>query len=229
METKKSTTADLERKKIVFTQFGIVFALLITLGAFEYKSYDKRTINFDQRVEEVIQEEIIPITEQKQKPIVPPEAPKQTTVLMIVENDEIVEDELEIDVDVKQNTEIEVYVAPAFHQEQEEEVVETEIFTVVESMPEFPGGEGAMMAFIARNIKYPTFAREGGIQGRVFVNFVVEPSGMVSNVRVLRGIGGGCDEEAVRVVESMPKWTPGKQRGKAVRVSFNLPVRFTLQ
>jgi protein TonB len=96
-------------------------------------------------------------------------------------------------------------------------------------MPEFPGGQAKMMEFIAQNIKYPAMARESGIQGRVFVNFVVEPDGSVSNVKVLRGIGGGCDEEAVRVVKSMPNWTPGRQRGKAVRVSFNLPVRFTLQ
>lgn len=229
METKKSLTADLEKKKMVFTQFGIVFALLVTLAAFEYKSYDRRIINLDQRIEEVVQEEIIPITEQKLKPIEPPEVPKQTTVLMIVENDEIVEDVLEIDADIKQNTEIEAYIVPPTQREQEEEVVEAEIFTVVESMPEFPGGEAAMMSFIAKNIKYPSFARESGIQGRVFVNFVVEPTGLVSNVKILRGIGGGCDEEAIRVVQSMPKWTPGKQRGKAVRVSFNLPVRFTLQ
>jgi len=127
---------------------------------------------------------------------------------------------------VDQQTEIEVYVPPV----REEEVIEeAEIFTVVESMPEFPGGPAKMMEYIAKNIKYPAMARESGIQGRVFVNFVVEPNGSVSNVKILRGIGGGCDEEAVRVVEAMPKWTPGRQRGKAVRVSFNLPVRFTLQ
>lgn len=226
MEIKKSEKADLEKKKVLFNQFGIIFALLLTLVAFEYKSYDKRTIDLNQRKEEVLQEEIIPITEQKQKPITPPEAPKQTTVLEVVKDDEIVEDELVLDVDVKENTEIEAYVAP---RQEEEEVVETEIFTVVESMPEFPGGAAAMMTFIAKNVKYPPMARESGIQGRVFVNFVVEPNGSVSNVKVLRGIGGGCDEEAIRVVQSMPKWTPGKQRGKAVRVSFNLPVRFTLQ
>ncbi len=112
--------------------------------------------------------------------------------------------------------------------QQKEEVFEGEIFTVVESMPEFPGGAEQMISFIARNIKYPPLAREKGIQGRVFVNFIIEPNGSVSNIKVLRGIGGGCDEEAIRVVESMPKWTPGRQRGKAVRVSFNLPVRFTL-
>jgi len=96
-------------------------------------------------------------------------------------------------------------------------------------MPEFPGGEGALHQYLAENIKYPQMAKESGIQGRVFVTFVVERNGKVTDVKVLRGIGGGCDEEAIRVVQNMPSWTPGKQRGKPVRVQFNLPVKFTLQ
>ncbi|MBS4057114.1 MAG: M56 family metallopeptidase [Bacteroidales bacterium] len=104
-----------------------------------------------------------------------------------------------------------------------------EVFTVVEQMPEYNGGMEAMMKFIASNITYPETAKRDTIQGKVFVQFVIETDGSVSNVKVLRGIGGGCDEEAIRVVESMPKWTPGRQRGKAVRVSFNLPIRFALQ
>jgi len=110
----------------------------------------------------------------------------------------------------------------------EEEIPEEDVFTVVEVMPEFPGGSNALMNFIANNIKYPEEARRDTIQGRVFVNFVVEKDGSVSNVKVLRGIGGGCDEEAKRVVALMPNWTPGYQEGKAVRVSFNLPIRFML-
>jgi len=224
MELKKSSKADLESKRTIFRQIGLVLALAIVFFAFEYKSYDKRTLNLAQRVVEDIPEEIVPITEQNVKPP-PPPPPAQVTVLQIVEDDVEVED-VKIDVEVDQKVAIEVYVPPV---REEEEVVETEIFTVVESMPEFPGGAEQMMIFIAKNIKYPPMARESGIQGRVFVNFVVEPNGSVSNVKVLRGIGGGCDEEAIRVVETMPKWTPGRQRGKAVRVSFNLPVRFTLQ
>lgn len=224
MEIKKSPKADLESKRTIFTQIGLVLALAVILFAFEYKSYDQRTLNLSQRVVEDIPEEIVPITEQNVKPP-PPPPPAQVTVLQIVEDDVEVED-VKIDVEVDQKVAIEVYVPPV---REEEEVVETEIFTVVESMPEFPGGAEQMMIFIAKNIKYPPMARESGIQGRVFVNFVVEPNGSVSNVKVLRGIGGGCDEEAIRVVETMPKWTPGRQRGKAVRVSFNLPVRFTLQ
>ncbi len=101
-------------------------------------------------------------------------------------------------------------------------------FTVVESMPRFPGGMGELMKFLAKNIKYPESAKSRGIQGRVFLNFVIEADGSVSNVRVLRGIGGGCDEEAVRVIKKMPKWDPGVQKGERVKVSYNLPVKFTL-
>lgn len=224
MELKKSPKADLESKKILFRQIGLVLALLIVFGAFEYRSYDKRQINLQQRAAEDVPEEIIPITEQNVKPP-PPPPPQQVTVLTVVDDNTEVQD-VKINVDVDQKTVIEVYVPPV---REEEEIVEQEIFTIVESMPDFPGGQQAMLEYIARNIKYPPLARESGIQGRVFVNFVVEPDGSVSNVKVIRGIGGGCDEEAVRVIQSMPKWTPGRQRGKAVRVSFNLPVRFTLQ
>ena len=141
-------------------------------------------------------------------------------------NEEDVEvEDTEINAEVEQNDVIEEYVSV----EVEEEVVEEqEIFQIVEEMPQFPEGEAKLMEHIAKNIKYPQEARERGIQGRVFVGFVVEPDGSVSNVKVLRGIGGGCDEEAVRVIKSLPKWKPGKQRGKEVRVSYQIPVVFKL-
>ena len=145
--------------------------------------------------------------------------------LEIVEDDVETED-LNINAEVEQNEVIEEYVAPEVV---EEEVVEQEIFQIVEEMPAFPGGEAKLMEYVGKNIKYPQIARETGIQGRVFIGFVVEPDGSVSNVKLLRGIGGGCDEEAMRVVKSMPKWKPGKQRGKAVRVSYQIPVFFKLQ
>jgi periplasmic protein TonB len=110
-----------------------------------------------------------------------------------------------------------------------EQVEKPTPFTVVEEMPGFPGGEGEMYKFITTTIKYPEEAKELGIQGKVFVNFVVEPDGSISEVKLIRGIGGGCDEEAIRVVRAMPKWIPGKQRGVPVRVFFNLPIKFTLQ
>jgi len=106
---------------------------------------------------------------------------------------------------------------------------QAEIFTVVEEQPAYPGGEEARIKFLQDNIKYPEEAKELGIQGKVFVTFVVEVDGSITAVNVLRGIGGGCDEEAIRVVKAMPKWVPGKQRGVPVRVQFNLPIKFTLQ
>jgi len=225
MEAKKTPKADLENKKSIFFQIGLILALVVVLVAFEYKSYDKITIDLQTRVADDIAEEIIPITEQKVKPP-PPPPPKQVTQIKIVEDDVEVEDDLDIDVEADDETVVEEYIPPS---DDDEEVDEAEIFTVVESMPSFPGGMGELMKFLSQNINYPTLAKESGIQGRVFINFVVEPNGKISNVKVLRGIGGGCDEEAVRVVKSMPKWSPGKQRGKPVRVSYNLPVKFTLQ
>ena len=110
-----------------------------------------------------------------------------------------------------------------------EEVVEEEVLKVVEEMPVFPGGAGKMMEYIAKNIVYPTYAFDNGIQGRVFVSFVVERDGSISNVKAMRGIGGGCDEEAVRVIQSMPKWIPGRQRGETVRCSYTIPIIFKMQ
>ena len=110
----------------------------------------------------------------------------------------------------------------------EEPVITEEVISFVDDMPEFPGGEQAMMKYIGQNTKYPQKAMDAGIQGRVYVTFVVERDGQITGVKVLRGIGGGCDEEAVRVVKSMPRWEPGKDNGKPVRVKFNLPIIFRL-
>ncbi len=226
MEEKKSPKANLENKKLMFIQIGMIISLLIAWMAFEHKSYDRREIDpslLNRTVE--VDEEMVEITNQEEQKPQPVEVPKQTTQLEIVQDDVEVED-IEINADVDQNEVIEEYVPVEV---EEEEVQEQEIFQIVEEMPAYPGGDAKLMEYVAKNIKYPQIARETGIQGRVFVGFVVEPDGSVSNVKVLRGIGGGCDEEAMRVVKSMPKWKPGKQRGKAVRVSYMLPVNFKLQ
>ena len=226
MEEKKSPKANLENKKLMFMQIGMIISLLIAWLAFEHKSYDKREIDPSLiRQTEVVEEEMVEITKQEEQKPQPVEVPKQTTQLEIVEDDVEVED-IEINAEVDQSEVIDDYVPVEV---EEEEVTEAEIFQIVEEMPSYPGGEAKMYEYLGKNIKYPQIARESGIQGRVFVNFVVEPDGSVSNVKVLRGIGGGCDEEAMRVIKSMPKWKPGKQRGKAVRVSYTLPVVFKLQ
>jgi protein TonB len=108
-------------------------------------------------------------------------------------------------------------------------VEEEKVFTVVEEMPTFPGGEEQLFKYLRNNIKFPAVARENGIQGRVFVTFVVDKDGKVKDAKILRGIGGGCDEEALRVIRNMPDWKAGKQNGRAVSVQYNLPVNFTLK
>lgn len=222
-DTKKSAKADLESKKTMFIEIGLVIALAAVLFAFEWKSYEKIELSLASRVVDDTPEEMIEIT-QHEKPPPPPAPPQQTTIIEIVEDDMEIEDDIEIDVEADQETEVEEYIPV----EEEEEEEEAQIFTVVESMPDFPGGDEARIKYLNENIKYPQMARESGIQGRVFVTFVVEKDGSVTDVRVLRGIGGGCDEEAIRVIKNMPKWDPGKQRGKPVRVQFNMPILFKL-
>lgn len=225
MEKRKSEKANLENKRAIFLEIGFVIALAVVFVAMEWKSYDKTEYDLVQREVDDTPEEIIPITEQKVKPP-PPKPPPSVTIINVVEDDVEVEDEIEIDVDMDDDTEMEEYV-PII--EEEEEFVEEQIFLVVEEMPSFPGGEGEMYKYIGKNIEYPRMAKESGISGRVFVTFVVEKDGSVTDVQVLRGIGGGCDEEAIRVIKSMPSWKPGKQRGKPVRVQYRMPIKFTLQ
>lgn len=222
MEPKKNPKVDLEKRKSSFMWLGMVFALAIVLVAFEWKVFDKTQSDLGDLDLDLIEEEIIPQSIQKPPPPPPPPAP--TTVIEIVDDEEEIEEELEIeDLEIDQDTEIE------FIEDVEEEVVEEEIFTIVEDMPSFPGGEAKLFEYLGKNIKYPQIAKEAGISGIVYVNFVVGTDGNISDVKVLRGIGGGCDEEAIRVVKNMPQWTPGKQRGKPVKVSYNLPIRFSLK
>ena len=228
MEPKKSEKANLEKRKGVFFQLGLVIALSLMLIAFEWTSGGLSANEFDMGDMEQVEEEIIPITRQEQpEPPKPPEPPKVTEVLNIVDDDVEIEDELQLDdFEVDQNTEVEImeYV------EEEEEEEEAEIFFIVEDMPSFQGkGQDGFREYIAKNLRYPEIAAENGISGRVFVRFVVEPNGSVSNVEVVRSVDPALDAEAVRVVESSPKWAPGKQRGKPVRVSFTFPINFVLQ
>lgn len=226
MDIKKSPKADLEGKRTIFIELGLVIALALTLAGFEWKSYERTELSGFIREDVDVVEEVIIQTKQEIKPPAPT-PPPQTTILRIVEDDVNVEDDIIIDAEIDQETEIDEYVPPV--EFEEEEIQEAEIFTVVEESPSFPGGDEARILFLQDNIKYPQMARESGIQGTVYVTFVVEPNGSVSNVKILRGIGGGCDEEAIRVINLMPKWNPGKQRGKPVRVQFNMPIKFTLQ
>jgi protein TonB len=226
MELKKTEKADLENKKLLFTMLGLVAALGITLCAFEWKSYDSLDFDLSQRSVAAIEEDIIIQTEQNTPP--PPPPPPQAVVadIHIVDDNTRTIQEFDFNAEADDATQNVTFVAPVETEEAEED--EKIIFQIVEENAGYPGGETARQRFLLDNVRYPAIAREVGIQGTVHVTFVVERDGSLSDVRILRGIGGGCDEEAIRVVKLMPKWAPGKQRGKAVRVQFNMPIQFTL-
>ncbi len=228
MEVKKSPKADLENKRNVFLLLGLVIALGFVLFAFEYKTKPKKSGSLGEVEEKVIEEEIIPITREQQVKPPPPPPPKVVEVLNIVEDDVEIEDELEIE-DTEADDETVIDVEPVIETEEEEEEEEAKVFFIVEDMPEFPGGEMALRQYIANAIEYPVIAQENGIQGKVYVTFVVDKDGSVSDARIARGVDPSLDKEALRVVNTLPKWKPGKQRGKPVRVSYTVPINFVLQ
>ena len=217
MEVKKSPKADLEGKKSTWLLIGYVFILALMFVAFEWTDRDKQVTTETGITDVVFEEEIIPITEQEQKQAPPPpEAPKVEEVLQIVENDA-----------EETGQAVEVKYVPV--EVEEEEPEEQQIFQVVEEMPEFPGGMAECLKFLGKNIKYPTISQENGVQGKVIVQFVVNKDGSIVDPVVVRSVDPYLDKEALRVIKTMPKWKPGKQRGKAVRVKYTVPVTFKLQ
>ena len=227
MEVKKSPKADLEGKKSTWLLVGYVVVLAFMFVAFEWTQRDVKIDTSQAVADLVFEEEIIPITETpEQQAPPPPEAPKVAELLEIVDDKADIEETTTI-INEDNQARVEVKYVPV--QVVEEEPEEQTIFEVVENMPDFPGGQAALMQYLAKNIKYPTIAQENGTQGRVIIQFVVERDGSISDVHVARGVDPYLDKEAVRVVKSMPKWLPGKQNGKAVRVKFTVPVMFRLQ
>lgn len=227
MEAKKSPKANLEKWKGMFLEVGLVAALTGALVAFNWKSYDTEVQEFSTRtVVEEVEEVVLQTQEDKPEPE-PPEAPEITTEFEVVDDNKEIENELHVDMNDNANTQV-VEFTPV---EVTEEVVEKdeEIFVFVEEQPSFPGGDEELYKFLAENIQYPALARENNVEGKVFVQFVVEKNGSITQVKLVKDIGSGCGQEAMRVVKSMPKWKPGKQRGTAVRSQFTLPIRFKLR
>ncbi len=228
MERKKNDKANLEKKKGVFFQLGLVITLSLILIGFEWTSLGLSENQFDTGVGDVIDEEIIPVTRQeKPKPKSLPKPPKVTEVLNIVEDDVIIENELILD-DLESDQDEEVQILDFDMADEEQE--EAEIFFIVEDMPSFKGkGLNGFRNWVMKNLEYPEIAAENGISGTVYVQFVVEPSGMVNKVTIMRSVDPSLDKEAIRVVKTSPKWVAGKQRGKPVRVAFTFPIKFVLQ
>lgn len=227
MDAKKSSKASLEDKKSIYMLMGFVVVLSLLYIALEWT---KQEVTIYEAVAgEVVAEEEIEIiqTAQVQPPPPPPQVPEVIEILNVVEDDVEVA-EIEIDTEDDKDKEV-VIQAPVqstgIGVEEDADVV----FQVVESMPSFPGGDAALFKYLNDNIKYPVIAQESGIQGRVICQFVVNRDGSIVDIEVVRSVDKSLDAEAIRVIERMPRWTPGKQRGKTVRVKYTLPVNFRLQ
>ena len=229
MEIKKTPKADLENRRTLFTEIGLVVALLVVWGAFSYSTKEKAVASLGEDTQVVEVEDMVPITQVTPPP--PPEAPK---IPVLSDQIDIVEDDIKVDDnfmsledDANLGVEIMDYV-----EEVKEEVVEEEAFPfqLVEEKPSFNGGDANEFSkWVNSKLQYPEIAKENGVQGRVTLQFTVNPDGSVSNVKVLRGVDSSLDKEAVRVVSMSPKWKPGKQRDRAVKVTYTFPVIFQLR
>lgn len=223
MEPKKAPEKDLNKFSGLFFNIGLVITLVVTITAFEWKKYDDSDIK-DLGVAEAITEEIIDIPLTVQPPP-PPPVIQQPEIIEVPDEKEIEQTvEVNLDVEVDENTRVEEVVAVSDVVEEETD----EIFTIAETNPTPPGGMEAFLGYLAKNIVYPEQARRMGMEGKVFVEFVVDKNGNLTDIRALKGIGGGCDEEAVRVLKAAPAWSPGKQRGRPVKVKMVVPVFFKL-
>lgn len=229
MEIKKTPKADLENKKQLYFTIGLVISLGIMLVGFSWTSKSTKASSLGEVAVTTVEEEIIPVTREQEVKPPPPPPPKVIEVLNIVDDDVKIDDELQIDdSEADDKTLIDATPVVTTVKEEEEETA-NEVFFIVEDMPEFPGGEMALRQYIANSIKYPVIAQENGIQGKVYVTFVVGKDGKVSNATIARGIDPSLDKEALRVVNALPAWKPGKQRGKPVNVSYTVPINFVLQ
>jgi len=228
MIPKKTERANLENKRTIFLEIGLVISLTFVLLAFNWKTYDKEVLMYYSGEVESSPVEMVPVTVQKPPELPQVRKPLEIHKINIVDNETAVEDDYIVSAEIDQMDTVPEYMPVPALKEEEEDISQEEIFQVVESMPQFPGGEAALYAFLAENTKYPRMAIEAGISGRGYVTFVVEKDGSITDIKLVRGIGGGCDEEAIRVVQSMPQWTPGKQRNMPVRVQFIMNVKFTL-
>ena len=229
MKPKKNQEVNLDDRWVtqLFFQIGLFIVLLTVLGAFEYKTYEKTDLDSSEKEVTLFDEEdIIPITKQEVKP--PPPPPPPPDVIEIIDDDVEPETEIEIDSESDEDEIIEII-----------EEDDDEVFMVVESMPEFKCmkfkgdkkeycGDLGLMKYIQKNVKYPPIAKEYNITGKVYVSFIVDKSGSVTNVKIVRGVDKNLDAEALRVVKTLPKYKSGKQRGKSVRVMFTIPINFTL-
>lgn len=226
MEVKKSPKVDLENKKPMFMQIGVVFALAIVLIAFDW-SKPASNSNIYQAIDEpVIDVDLPPVVRTEEVTPPPPPAPRLADIINIVNNEVEPDDDFVFTSEVNPDDAIDLvkYTEPVGEKDEDAPLV-----FIAEKMPEFPGGNEALLRYLATSIKYPSIALQNDIQGRVYVSFVVNTKGIVEDVKISRGIDPSLDKEAIRVVQAMPAWTPGQQGIKKVKVAFTVPINFVLE
>lgn len=228
METKKTPKANLENKRPTWLLVGYVTVLAFMFVAFEW-TRDIRVDTSGRIADNVFEQDMeIPLTRQPE--VTPPPPPQVTPindVLTIIDDESDAEETI---FNISEETGEDVIIKHIPVTVDEEAPVEDDIFVIVEENPQFPdGGTAGLLQYLSKNIKYPTIPQENGIQGRVTVQFVVNKDGSIVDVTVIRGVDPYLDKEAVRVISTMPKWKPGKQRGAPVRCKFTVPVTFKLQ
>ena len=223
METKKTKKADLEKNRTLFLELGLLLVLSIILIAFEWTTTSLKVNVLDFQSEDIGDEELTRITRQKEKQLEkPPPPPIFVEVINIVANDEELIDQLDLE-DQEADPDLEMYFIPYEEEEADEEID----FYIVEEKPKFKGGDvNAFRKWIKANIQYPEIAAIHGVGGKVFMEFAINSKGQVVDVEVIKGADPALDKEALRVVNSSPRWEPGKQRGKPVKVRFRFPINF---
>lgn len=221
MELKKTEKADLTKKSTFFFSIGLLVTMALTVMAFEWKQYDDSLMDLAGKNVNAF-EDVMEVPPTEQPP--PPQPVIQQPQIIEVPDDEEIEDEIKVEFDAEASEETKV--TEIVIEEPKEEV--DEVFTIVEEPAGPKGGYGAWNKYLSEKIKYPAQARRMGVEGKVFVEFVVGKDGNITEAKVIKGIGAGCDEEALRVVQQAPAWTPGKQRGKPVRQKMVLPITFKL-
>lgn len=223
MELKKSEQADLTKKTSFYFSIGLLLTMAITLTAFEWKQYDETLMDLTGKNQNVF-EDVMEVPPTEQPP--PPQPVVQQPQIVEVPDEEEIEEEIQVKFDAEASEETKVEEIVIHDDEPKEEV--DEVFTIVEESAGPKGGWSVWNKYLVDKVKYPAQARRMGVEGKVFVEFVVGKDGSISEVKVIKGIGAGCDEEALRVVQAAPAWTPGKQRGKPVRQKMVLPITFKL-
>jgi len=226
MKTHNFKRIDLEKTKGIFFKAGLCISMALVLAAFQYKAFDRVVKAPGFEVIGLIDDDMIPIT--IPKPPDPPPLPEMRELTTAPDDQVIDEPDVIVNTEAHSDTQVRDF-SPGDFSKPEPEVEDNIIYERPEVLPEFPGGLAALYQYLGKNIKYPRQAQELRIQGTVFISFVVEKDGSVTQISLLRGIGGGCDEEALRVVQNMPRWNPGKMGTHTVRASFSLPIRFLLQ